>query len=350
MLKVTASLVMGRLFGVKTVEKQGPRASALKFGRTNRMKCIVTGGAGFVGSTLAERLLLQGDHVVIVDSLTDYYDVDLKRERVSRLSEMGAEVLLKGVGDLDQDDLDGVSIIYHLAGQPGVRPSWGRSFDSYANENVLATQQLLELATKMPSLERVVYASSSSVYGNAPHYPTTELDLPAPMSPYGVTKLAAEHLCGLYARNFGVPTVSLRYFTVYGPGQRPDMAFHKFIKSALEGKPIGVYGDGEQIRDFTYVEDVVEANLAAAKGSLKPGSVYNVCGGGSVSVNDTIDLIGQALGKPITTEMLPEVPGDVRRTGGDSSALRRDSGWSPTVSISQGVEAEVEWVAKYYGF
>ena len=310
---------------------------------------LVTGGAGFIGATLAGRLLKDGEKVTVVDSLTDYYDVSLKRRRLRTLTDMGAEVQVRNVAEISSEDLKSIKVVYHLAGQPGVRPSWGTQFNGYMRNNVSATQALLEAASGASTLERFVYASSSSVYGDARHYPTSESDLPAPMSPYGVTKLAAEHLCSLYFRNFGVPTVSLRYFTVYGPGQRPDMAFHKFIRAALAGQPIPVYGDGAQIRDFTFVDDVVEANLAVAAAEESLGQVYNVCGGSSVTVNETIDVISEVIGEPVNREVLPGVPGDVRRTGGTAERLMNDTSWRPAVSVNEGIARETEWIQSYYG-
>lgn len=315
----------------------------------NSMVNLVTGGAGFIGSALAARLLKKGEDVIVVDSLTDYYDVALKEKRLEVLQGMGAEVQVRDIADISNSDLDGVKFLYHLAGQPGVRPSWGSEFAGYVRNNVAATQSLLEAAAGSSSLERFVYSSSSSVYGNARRYPTTEEDLPTPMSPYGVTKLAAEHLCSLYFRNFDVPTVSLRYFTVYGPGQRPDMAFHKFIKAALGGKAIPVYGDGSQIRDFTYVDDIVEANLAVAVPGDCIGQVYNVCGGSSVTVNETIELISNAIGGEVKRDVHPGVPGDVHRTGGTSRKLMTDTQWSPSVSIAEGIAREVAWIRSFYG-
>ena len=243
------------------------------------MTVMVTGVAGFVGSALARRLLADGEQVVGVDALTDYYDPALKKANLATIPQEGFTFVEGDLNALDLDALlDGVVVVFHEAGQPGVRASWGDDFATYVNANVLATQRLLEAARRAPALRRLVYASSSSVYGNALAYPTTEDDLPRPHSPYGVTKLAGEHLCTLYARNFDVPTVSLRYFTVYGPGQRPDMAFTVFIRAAQAGRPMEVFGSGQQVRDFTFVDDVVDANLRAAVGDVAPGSVFNVSG------------------------------------------------------------------------
>ncbi|MGY1709489.1 NAD-dependent epimerase/dehydratase family protein [Geodermatophilus sp. SYSU D00758] len=305
------------------------------------MSVLVTGVAGFVGSALARRLLASGEEVVGIDSLTDYYDPVLKKENLSTIPSAGFSFVNADLTTADLDGLlAGVSVVFHEAGQPGVRKSWGEDFGTYAEANVLATQRLLEACRRAPDLTRLVYASSSSVYGNARAYPTTEEDLPRPHSPYGVTKLAAEHLCTLYADNFDVPTVSLRYFTVYGPGQRPDMAFNRFIRAALAGEPIEVYGTGEQVRDFTFVDDVVAANLLAAGGDVPPGSVFNVSGGTSISVNEVLDVLSGIAGRPLTVRRTGAVAGDVRRTGGSADRIHEVLGWQPTVDIATGLRAQ----------
>src|SRR3954465_8654828 len=271
---------------------------------------LVTGAGGFIGSHLAERLLADGSRGVGVDRLSDYYDPALKASRVDELrahpdftfveadvAEIASPALLEGVG-----------VVYHLAGQPGVRPSWGESFEIYENDNVMATQALLE-AAKEASLERFVYSSSSSVYGNAERFPTTEEDRPQPLSPYGVTKLAAEHLCHLYAKSYGVPACSLRYFSVYGPRQRPDMAFHRFIRAAAAGEALQIFGDGLQTRDFTYVGDIVAATLAAGEHGA-PGEVYNVAGGSRVTVLDVLGILERVIGKPIDVRHEQAARGD----------------------------------------
>lgn len=309
------------------------------------MKALVTGAAGFIGSSIAKRLLADGHEVVGIDSFTDYYDRDLKTANVKRNEVSRFEFL---EGDLIEVDLPAliqdVDFIFHEAGQPGVRKSWGNDFQTYTRENVQATQKLLEAAKGSRTLKRLVYASSSSVYGNAERYPTTELDRPQPVSPYGVTKLAAEHLCSLYASNFGVPTTSLRYFTVYGPGQRPDMAFTRFLKAAEYGEEIPLYGTGGQIRDFTYIDDVVDANIKAAMSDTEPGAVYNVAGGSNVSMNDVLDIIQDLVESPLIVNRSAAVAGDVWRTGGSTERITQDLSWSPTVSIEDGIDAQLEWV------
>jgi UDP-glucuronate 4-epimerase len=237
--------------------------------------------------------------------------------------------------------LDGVGVVFHLAGQPGVRLSWADSFAAYAERNVLATQRLLEAAAGLGEI-RFVYASSSSVYGNVPG-PMRETDRPQPYSPYGVTKLAGEHLCGLYAQNKGVHSVALRYFTVYGPRQRPDMAAHQFIEAALDGRPIRLFGAGAKVRDFTYVDDVVEANMLAAFTDIEPGTVFNVSGGSSTTVLQLVKLIGSVVGDPILIEWLPDAAGDVAVTSASSERLRSATGWQPKVDLKEGVRRQVAW-------
>ncbi|NLF05717.1 MAG: NAD-dependent epimerase/dehydratase family protein, partial [Actinomycetales bacterium] len=298
----------------------------------------------FVGSSIAERLLAEGWEVRGVDAMTDYYDVALKEENLARLG--GAFTLERSsLLELDLDAaLDGVDVVLHQAGQPGVRSSWGEEFGIYLDANVAATQALLEAARRAPSLRRLVYASSSSVYGDAERFPTTELDRPAPISPYGVTKLAAEHLCGLYASEFGVPTVSLRYFTVFGPRQRPDMAFTRFLTAAATDRPVTVFGTGEQVRDFTFVEDVVDANLLAATQDVPSGTVLNIAGGTNVSVNEVLEEIGGLAGSSVEVDRVERSDGDVARTGGDASKAREVLGWEPRVGLAEGLARQWEWV------
>ena len=305
------------------------------------MTVLITGVAGFVGSALARRLVADGEDVVGVDSFTDYYDPGLKKANLATVPADRFTFVDADLNAADLDDLlDGVSVVFHEAGQPGVRKSWGEDFATYVDANVLATQRLLEAGKRSSDLRRLVYASSSSVYGNAPAYPTTEDDVPRPHSPYGVTKLAAEHLCTLYAGNFGVPTVSLRYFTVYGPGQRPDMAFNRFIRAALADQPIELYGTGEQVRDFTFVDDVVDANLRAAAGDVPAGSVFNVSGGTSISVNECLDVLAGIAGRPLRVDRKAAVAGDVWRTGGSADRIRDALGWRPEVDIATGLRAQ----------
>lgn len=306
------------------------------------MRALVTGGAGFIGSHLTQALLARGDEVRVVDCLTDYYDIEQKR---ANLATLGAGVDIR-TDDLRTADLkplvDDVDVVFHQAGQPGVRLSWADGFEAYDSCNILATQRLLE-ACREASITRFVYASSSSVYGEAERYPTTETDLPQPRSPYGVTKLAAEHLCGLYAANWSIPTVALRYFTVYGPRQRPDMAFHRLCEAALTGSSFPQYGDGSQVRDFTYVGDAVAANLAAATRDVAPGSVLNVAGGSSVTLAEVIATVEQLAAAPVNLDRRPPQSGDVTRTGGSTERTQQVLGWAPATTLRDGLSHQLAW-------
>ena len=236
----------------------------------------------------------------------------------------------------------GSQIVFHHAAQSGVRTSFTPGFAAYCANNVLATQRVLQAATTT-GVPRLVFASSSSVYGNAVSYPTSEDDFPRPYSPYGVTKLAAEHLCSLYAANWRLPTVSLRYFTVYGPRQRPDMAINRLFTCALGGKPFPLYGTGDQVRDFTYVSDVVDVTVAAAEASLEPGTVINVTGGTSASIREVISIVEELTGSKLSLLHQPNRAGDVGRTGGSSDRARSLLGWSPKVSLRDGLERQLGW-------
>jgi nucleoside-diphosphate-sugar epimerase len=306
------------------------------------VRALVTGGAGFVGSHLTEALVDQGHEVRVVDCLTDYYDPSEKQANLDRLDPAVERVR----ADLRTDDLaplvDDIDVVFHQAGQPGVRLSWADGFPAYESCNVLATQRLLE-ACRGRALQRIVLASSSSVYGDAERYPTLEDDLPRPRSPYGVTKLACEHLCAAYASNWGVPTVALRYFTVYGPRQRPDMAFHRLCESVLTGTPFPLYGDGSQVRDFTFVGDVVSANIAVATGEVDPGTVLNVAGGTSISLGGVIELLEELAGSPVPTERHPVQSGDVQRTGGSTDRIRELLGWFPVTDLRRGLQLQLDW-------
>ncbi|PPT10493.1 UDP-glucose 4-epimerase [Geitlerinema sp. FC II] len=313
------------------------------------MKVVVTGAAGFIGSHLVETLLDRGETVIGVDQFNDYYDPAIKRKNIAAaLGRSNFQLIEDNVQALDWNALlDGVNVVYHQAAQAGVRASWGEGFRAYTERNINATQVLLE-AAKNASLDRFVYASSSSVYGNAAAFPTSESILPKPVSPYGVTKLAAEHLCGLYHANYGVPTVSLRYFTVYGPRQRPDMAFHKFLKAVLKEEAISVYGDGQQTRDFTFIEDAIAANLAAASAPEAVGEVFNIGGGSRVSLKQTIETIEKIVGKPIRIDYQESSKGDARHTSADVSKAQKLIGYAPKVSIEEGLRREWDWVRSLY--
>lgn len=307
---------------------------------------LITGVAGFIGSQLAEALVDDGHRVIGIDCFTPYYDRASKDANLAALRGEHADRFTFHEADLRTAELepllDGVDVVYHQAAQPGVRLSWSDGFQTYDECNVLATQRLLEAARQVGT-GRVVYASSSSVYGNADRYPVQETDLPRPHSPYGVTKLAAEHLCGLYAANYGTSTVSLRYFTVYGPRQRPDMAHHRLIEAALDQTPFPLYGDGSHVRDFTFVGDAVRANVLAGTADAAPGTVVNVCAGGSTVMRDLIDAVGDAVGHPVPVDQQPEQPGDVHRTGGSNDLAGRVLGWAPETSLLDGIKAQVDW-------
>ena len=308
------------------------------------MKTVVTGAAGFIGSHLADSLLADGHEVVGVDGFVDFYPRAVKEGNLARARDHHSFELVEGLlQDLDlRPVLDGAAQVFHLAAQAGVRSSWGRDFAVYSDHNVLATQRLLE-ASVAAGVPRLVYASSSSVYGDSPSLPLRE-DAPCgPLSPYGVTKLAAEHLGRLYERGYGLPVVSLRYFTVYGPRQRPDMAFHRFLTAARDGRSVSVYGDGEQTRDFTFVDDAVSATRRAAE-SGRPGCVYNVGGGDRVSVNEVLRRIGEVTGRPVEVKREAAQKGDMRDTFADTSAARRDLGFRSTVGLRDGLRKEWEWL------
>ena len=308
------------------------------------MKALVTGVAGFIGSTLAAALLDSGADVVGIDCFTDYYPRPMKEANLAPLRGRSGFRFVEAA--LQQTDLaallDSRTHVFHLAAQAGVRKSWGRDFQTYTTNNIEATQRLLEACIDRP-LERVVYASSSSVYGDLAAIPMNEEARPQPVSPYGVTKLAAEQLCYLYFANHRVPTVSLRYFTVYGPRQRPDMGFHRFLKAAIEGTPISLYGDGEQTRDFTFVNDAVAATIAAADRGV-PGRVYNIGGGSRVSINEVLAIIEACAGRPLNIRREGAQKGDMRDTYADSTAARRDLGFDPQTRLADGIAAEYRWL------
>ncbi len=312
------------------------------------IRALVTGAAGFIGSTLTERLLADGVAVTGVDCFTDYYDPALKRRNLEAAQRLaGFRLLELDLGEADLAALPEVDVVFHQAAQAGVRASWGRDFATYVHHNILATQRLLE-RYRDAKLERFVYASSSSVYGDAERYPTDEALLPRPFSPYGVSKLAGEHLVLLYGRNFGLPVAALRYFTVYGPRQRPDMAFHKFCKAMLCGEEIAVYGDGRQSRDFTFIDDAIEANVRAWQRSA-PQGVYNVGGGSQVDVLEAIALLERALGVKARLRFETRPPGDPLRTRADATRLQADLGYTTRVGIEEGLVAEAKWARTLYG-
>jgi UDP-glucuronate 4-epimerase len=309
------------------------------------VKALVTGCAGFIGSHLTDALLADGHEVLGVDMLLDNYPWRIKLENLARAREFDAfEFAPLDLSEAALEPLvDECDVVFHLAAEPGVRSSWGARFASYERNNVLATQRLLEAVKPRPE-RRVVYASSSSVYGDAERLPTAEDARPRPFSPYGVTKLAAEHLCSLYHGNFGLATIALRYFSVYGPRQRPDMAFNRFCRAALAGETLRVFGDGQQTRDFTFVGDVVAATRAAAVSPSARARVYNIGGGSRVSVNEALELIASFCGCPLDVRYAGSERGDVRDTGAETARARRDLGFRPTASVAEGLRAEFEWL------
>lgn len=311
---------------------------------------IVTGVAGFIGSHLAETLLNRGERVIGVDQFNDYYDPNLKRQNISPLINYPLFQLIEG----DIQSLDWVSlladidIVYHQAAQAGVRASWGQGFRAYTERNINATQIMLEAAKDVKHLKRFVFASTSSVYGNAETLPTGELICPQPVSPYGITKLAAERLCWLYYQNFNVPVTALRYFTVYGSRQRPDMAFHKFFKAVLRDEAIAIYGDGKQTRDFTFVSDAIAANLAAATIPEAIGEVFNIGGGSRVVLVDVLDTMEDIVGGTIRRNHVEKAMGDARHTAADVSKAKKILGYQPQVCLAEGLVREWEWIQSLY--
>jgi UDP-glucuronate 4-epimerase len=307
------------------------------------VRALVTGAAGFIGSHLVDALVARGDRVLGVDCFTPYYDVEQKRANAAAIADPAVELL-----DVDlrvaaiEPLLDGIDVVFHQSAQPGVRLSWSSRFREYVEQNVIVTQRLLE-ALQSAGSRRFVYASSSSVYGRQKRYPTREDDLPAPFSPYGVTKLAGEHLCAVYAANWGVPTVALRYFTVFGPRQRPDMSIFRLCEAALTGGAFPRYGDGGQIREFTYVSDIVAGNLAAAVAEVAPGTTVNLAGGGEITLAELIVLVGDLAGSAVAVDARPAEPGDSRRNGGAVDRARELLGWEPRVSLREGIEAQLAW-------
>ncbi len=310
------------------------------------MRCVVTGAAGFVGSHLSRRLLGEGHDVLAVDCLRSNYDPAEKEANLAWVAAQGGPVEVRRL-DLGVDPVDDLvadaDVVFHLAGQPGVRASWGDGIAAYVNDNIVATERLLA-ATVRDGIRPFVYASSSSIYGEADRFPCDEDVLPRPHSPYGVTKLAAEHLCVAYARNHGLPTVALRYFSVYGPRQRPDMAVRRLLEAARAGTSFPRYGDGSQVRDLTFVDDVVDATVRAASAGVAPGTVLNVAGGSTPSLLDLIAEVEAVTGTSVAIEALPAQPGDVTRTDGDTRRARAALGWAPATGLREGVEAQAAWL------
>ncbi|MDI6784908.1 MAG: GDP-mannose 4,6-dehydratase [bacterium] len=313
------------------------------------MKCLITGVAGFIGSHLAEKLVELGHQVVGLDCFTDYYPREIKEANLASLRGNPQfkfiEANLLNVNY--QNLLNGVDYIFHQAAQAGVRASWGATFASYTENNVLATQRLLEAVKRysQSTLKRFIYASSSSVYGDTDILPMKEDNRLQPISPYGVTKLAAEHLCYLYWKNYGLPAVSLRYFTVYGPRQRPDMAFHKFIKSMLKKEKLIIYDDGNQTRDFTYIADIIQGNILAMDNG-RPGQAYNLGGGHRIKLNELLDILDELIGTPGQRVYQEKQKGDVKHTLADTTKAKTELEFAPTYDLRKGLINQIESIKK----
>ncbi len=308
------------------------------------MTLLVTGVAGFIGSHLAERLLKEGFEIIGVDSFLDYYPKKIKENNLKGLINNPKFKFIEGdILNLNLNEiLSRVKGVFHQAAIPGVRTSWGKSFNQYVENNILVTQVLLE-SSKDIKIKKFIYASSSSVYGDADELPIKETSPTTPVSPYGVSKLSGEHLAALYFKGYGIPTVSLRYFTVYGPRQRPDMGFHKFISAIILGREIEIFGTGEQTRDFTFIDDVVEANLQAFLRG-KEGEVYNIGGGGRIGLSQAIRAIEEISGKKAYLKYTEPQRGDAKHTYADISKAKRDFGYNPKVDIYEGLKRHYEWL------
>lgn len=311
------------------------------------MKILVSGAAGFIASHLAEALLESGHEVIGLDCFTDYYSRSLKEKNLETAKKFSNFKFIEA--DLNQANLDEIlnscQVVYHQAAQAGVRSSWGKNFEIYLRNNILATQKLLEAARSKP-IKKFIFASSSSVYGMTQKFPMKENHPLLPVSPYGVTKLAAENLVYLYWKNFGVSTVSLRYFTVFGPRQRPDMAFTRFIKAILKNESFDIYGDGQQVRDFTFVGDAVAANLNLLKIESEKfaGRVFNIGGGNPASVNEVIKIIEKISGQKARPNYQEFQKGDVLKTKADTTGARKILKYKPATGLADGLKAQIEWL------
>ena len=309
------------------------------------MKCVVTGAAGFIGSALSRKLLSLGHSVAGIDNFSPNYPKALKKANIVSLKAYkGFSFDEKNLLRADLSDLlKGSELVFHLAAQTGVRSSWGGDFRDYTENNIMATQKLLEASKNSRSLSKFIFASSSSVYGDADELPVRETTPANPMSPYGVSKLAAEKLCLLYRKNYGVPAIALRFFTVYGPGQRPDMGFNIFISKVLKGVPLPVFSDGRQTRDFTYIDDITDGIILAADKGI-PGEVFNLGGGNRISLNGAIKIIEKLSGKKALIQKKAEAKGDVRHTWSDISKAGKLLGYSPKTKIEEGLKLEYDWI------
>jgi UDP-glucose 4-epimerase len=308
------------------------------------MNYLVTGAAGFIGSHLCKKLLRDGAHIVALDAFTDFYARSIKENNIRDLiRHPHFQFIAADILDQDLDKImEKADIVYHFAAQPGVRTSWGSNFSIYTKNNIDATQKLLEAARKT-KLKKFIYASSSSVYGLSPQLPMKETSALHPYSPYGVTKLAAENLCFLYHKNYGIPCVALRFFTVYGPGQRPDMAFHKFFKSILKDEEITIFGDGQQTRDFTFIDDIISANLSSIENG-RAGENYNLGGGTRVKLSDIIPILEDITQKTVKIRYAQGQKGDVQHTYADIRKAKKDLQYSPECPLEEGLRSQWDWM------
>ncbi|MCD6454113.1 MAG: GDP-mannose 4,6-dehydratase [Candidatus Aminicenantes bacterium] len=311
------------------------------------MRAVVTGAAGFIGSILCERLLKEGWKIIGVDCFRDYYSIEIKKKNIANCLRSSNFTLIEE--DISISSLDFIKegdFIFHLAAQPGVRKSWGSEFQYYINDNIVSTQRLLEKVKKI-KISKFIFASSSSVYGQSKSFPLREDSLTLPFSPYGVTKLAGENLAILYHGNFGVPVVSLRFFTVFGRRQRPDMAFHKAMKSIITGEEFTVYGDGTQVRDFTHVDDTIEGIILAAERG-KPGHIYNLGSEREITLVEALNIIEKVTGKRIKIRKMQWAKGDVSKTLASIEKARKELGYGPKKTMEEGIEEEWNWIKDIY--
>jgi UDP-glucose 4-epimerase len=308
------------------------------------MNYLVTGAAGFIGSHLCKKLIRDGAHIVAIDAFTDFYSRSIKENNIrSLVNHPHFKFIPADILEIELDKImDKVDVVFHFAAQPGVRTSWGTDFSIYTKNNIDATQKLLE-AAKTSKLKKFIYASSSSVYGLSPKLPMTETSTLHPYSPYGVTKLAAENLCFLYYKNYGIPCVSLRFFTVYGPGQRPDMAFHKFFKSILLGEEITIFGDGQQTRDFTFIDDIIWANLSSIENG-RAGENYNLGGGTRKKLADIIPVLEEICQRKTKIRYVSGQKGDVRHTFAEIQKAKDDLKYTPKIALEEGLRSEWDWI------
>jgi len=306
------------------------------------MRILVTGVAGFIGSHLGEALLRANHQVIGIDNFSNYYSKKIKKKNLINLQKNNNFTFIEDdLAYFDLSKVGRIDIVFHESAQPGVRDSWGNNFDNYIKDNILVTQRLLEFF-KNQKIHKFIFASSSSVYGDSETYPTRE-DIPLyPISPYGVSKLAAEKLCYLYYRNYQIPVTMLRYFTVYGSRQRPDMFFNRAIQAAITGSKLTIFGDGKQLRDFTHIKDIIQANLACLENNVE-GQVINIGGGSITSINNAVEIIENISGKQIDKSLGLKEKGDVLITSADLKKAKKILNYIPTVKLYEGLCEQVTW-------